>query len=169
MLRLIIFLFTVIILCSTPSAYAKTLYTDKGEVPGSSNNNIEDEAKRGLEEILDIWRDGKYDDLYERTFNNGKHTKEAFINKLKSASHKPACCGEKIQDVRVTVKNSDSVAIKAKLGLEAPGTGTEFSTKPYKLVKEDGVWKMSMSDILSLAGSSKKKAAAKAVHHHRKK
>lgn len=166
MLRLAVSMIAIIIFSSTPSAQAKTLYTDKGEVPVASSTNIEDEAKRGLEEVLDIWRDGKYDDLYERTFNNGRHSKESFIKIISSTSRKPACCWEKMQDVKVTVKNNDSVAIKAKLGLEAPGIGTEFSTKSYKLVKEDGVWKMSMSEILSLAGSSKKKASKA---HHKKK
>lgn len=150
-------LLAFIMLCSTQSAQAKTLHTDKGDVSVARSSDIEGDARRGLEEILDIWRDGKYDSLYERIFNNGRHSKESFIKIIYSTSRKPACCWEKMQDVKVTVKSSDSVAIKAKLGLEAAGIGTEFSTKSYKLVKEDGVWKMSLSDILSLAGSSKKK------------
>lgn len=150
-------LLLVISFCSTQSAQAKTLHTDKGGVSVAKSSDIEGDARRSLEEILDIWRDGRYDSLYERTFNSGRHSKESFISKVKSASRKPACCWEKMQDVKVTVKNSDSAAIRAKLGLEAAGTGTEFSTKSYTLVKEDGVWKMSMSDILSLAGSSKKR------------
>lgn len=148
MIRPAVSLLAFIILCSTQSAQAKTLHTEKGEVSVASSSDIEGEARRGLEEILDIWRDGKYDDLYERIFNNGRHSKESFTKRISNASRKPACCGEKMQDVKVTVKNSDSVAIRAKLGLEAAGIGTEFSTKSYTLVKEDGVWKMSMSDIL---------------------
>ena len=56
----------------------------------------------------------------------------------------------------------DSTAkVHARLGLEGGG-GTEYKTRSFKLVKEEGVWLMNRNDIVSLAeGGAKKK--------HRKK
>lgn len=167
MWRFAVLLFTFVIFCSTQSAQAKTEYTDKGEVPVVSNGNIEDEAKLGLDETLDVWRDGKYDLLFERTHSRGKHTKESFIKTLSNTSRKPACCWEKMQDVKVTVKSNQSVTLTAKIGIEEMGRSTAFTTRSLKLVKEDGAWRMSISDILSLAGGSKKKGAK--AHHKKKK
>ncbi len=114
------------------------------------------EARQGLEEILDLWRDGKYAELYERTTESGKETKERFINRLIAAPLKPACCWEKMQDVRVTVKKENVVAIRAKIGLEG-GVANEYKTRSFKLMKEDGVWKISQTDILNIAGATKAK------------
>ncbi len=113
-----------------------------------------DEAKRGFEEILDLWREGKFAELYERT-SGGKETKESFSAKLSTAPLKPACCWEKMQDVTVSPKGPNSVEIKARLGFEGGG-GTEFKTRSFRLGKESGVWRIPRSDILSLASVKKK-------------
>jgi len=60
-----------------------------------------------------------------------------------------------MQDVGVSVRNGSSVVIKAKLGLDAPGE-MEYKTKSFKLYKEDGVWRIAASELLSLAEARKK-------------
>jgi hypothetical protein len=77
---------------------------------------------------------------------------------LAAAPLKPACCWEKMQDVTVSVKGDSTVMVRAKVGLEG-GMKNESKTRAFKLVKEDGVWKMSQADILSLSGAAKKKTA----------
>src|SRR5512137_436337 len=64
---------------------------------------LEAEVRRGFEEILDLWRDGRYDDLYARTRPGGKITRESFRARLAAAPLRPACCWEKLQDVTVRV------------------------------------------------------------------
>ena len=130
------------------SAQGKHRYLPDGE--------LQAEARKGFEQILDLWRDGKYGELYERTTGNGKETRERFAAKLADAPLKPACCWEKMQDVAVSVKQVDVVTIRARIGLEG-GMETEYRTRSFKLVKEDGVWKASRSDLLALSGDSKKK------------
>jgi len=117
--------------------------------------NVRTEAVRGFEEMLDLWRDGKFEELYNRTLISGKETKESFVSRMSSARLKPSCCWEKMQDVGVSVRNGSSVVIKAKLGLDAPGE-MEYKTKSFKLYKEDGVWRIAASELLSLAEAKKK-------------
>ena len=128
----------------------------QGKSPYLSDVALQAEARQGFEQILDLWRDGKFGELYERTISSGKETKERFVARLAGATLKPACCWEKMQDVRVSAKKENAVMVRAKVGLEGGG-GTEYKTRSFKLVKEDGVWKISQSDILALSGGSKKK------------
>jgi len=116
---------------------------------------IRSEAVAGFEKILDLWRDGRFEELYDRTLISGKETKESFVSRMSSARLKPSCCWEKMQDVGVSVRNGSSVVIKAKLGLDAPGE-MEYKTKSFKLYKEDGVWRIAASELLSLAEARKK-------------
>ena len=130
------------------SVQGKSRYLPDGELQG--------EARKGFEQILDLWRDGKYGELYDRTTGSGKETRERFVSRLADAPLKPACCWEKMQDVTVSAKQADAVTIRARIGLEG-GMGTEYKTRSFKLLKEDGVWKVSRSDILALSGDAKKK------------
>jgi len=82
---------------------------------------VRSEAVRGFEEILDLWRDGNFGELYSRTLISGKDTRESFVRRMATSSLKPSCCWEKMQDVAVSIKSPASVVIRAKLGLDAPG------------------------------------------------
>ncbi len=124
--------------------------------PNPPEEELQTEARQGFEQILDLWRDGKYGELYERTIKSGRDTKEHFIAVLDSAPLKPACCWEKMQDVQVTVKKANTVMLHAKVGLEGV-VESGYKTRSFKLVKEDRVWKVSRSDILALASASKKR------------
>jgi len=61
-----------------------------------------------------------------------------------------------MQDVSVSVKKEDAVSVRARIGLEG-AVEKEYKTRSFKLVKEDGVWKVSQADILSLSGATKTK------------
>jgi hypothetical protein len=140
---------TVALLASLVSSLqGKDLYLPDAEMQG--------EARKGFEEILDLWRDGKYGELYDRTTGSGKGSREQFSARLAGAPVRPACCWEKMQDVTVSAKHADAVTVKARIGLEG-GTGNEYRTRSFMLVKQDGVWKASRSDILALSGDGKKK------------
>lgn len=152
-MRLFVFILVVIssMVCIYP-AFAKNAYVSSVE--------IQAEVQRSFGEILDLWRDGRHGELYDRTIAGGKGSKEQFTKKLSAASRKPACCWEKMQEVKVQVKNDNSATLRAKVGLE--GTqGTEYVTRSFKLQKDDGIWCISQTDILSLAGEGKKGRASK--------
>jgi len=133
-----------------------TICPVQGKTPYLPDEELKTQARQGFEQILDLWREGKYGDIYERTTLSGKETKERFTARLAAAPLKPACCWEKMQDVTVSAKGDSAVMVRAKVGLEGGG-GTEFKTRSFKLVREDGMWKMSQADILTLSGAAKKK------------
>jgi hypothetical protein len=113
------------------------------------------EVRQDLEATLDLWRDGRFEDVYRRSVESGRHSKEYFVNHMAAAPRKPACCWEKLQDAVVTLKGDRRATLKARFGFDT-GTGTEFITKSIKLQRDDGVWKVVMSDLLTLSGTSKK-------------
>ena len=120
----------------------------------------EQEVLRDFEQILDLWRDGRYDDLYERT-TGGKDSKELFAKKLASAPRKPACCWEKIQEPHVSLKGERAALLRARLGFEGSIPGTQFVTKGIQMKKEGGIWTISQSELFSLANFSKRRAIYK--------
>ena len=152
MRRLVFLLMMTIVMVATCPALGKTPYLTEEE--------LQTEARQGLEQILDLWRAEKYGDIYERTISSGKETKERFMERLAAATLKPACCWEKMQDVKVTVKGDSAAVVRARVGLEG-SVETTSKTRSFKLVKEDGVWKISQTDILALSGAVKKKTAHK--------
>jgi len=147
MKRLTMLFATVMLLLTATSLWAGSSIADA--------EGIRSEAVRGMEEILDLWRDGNFGELYNRTLISGKDTKESFTRRMASASLKPSCCWEKMQDVAVSVKSQTGVVLRARLGLDAPGE-MEYKTKSFKLYKEDGVWRIARSDILALAEAKAK-------------
>jgi hypothetical protein len=152
MRRVVLLVMLAVSICTVCPAQGRTSYLSDDEVKAG--------AERGLGEILELWHNKKFDDLYERTLAGGKQTRKAFVGRLAAAPHRPACCWQQMQDVKVTVKNDDNVVIRAKIGLEGVGDA-EYRTGSFKLRKEDGIWRISRSDILSLAGATKKKGHRK--------
>jgi hypothetical protein len=120
----------------------------------------EQEVLRDFEQILDLWHDGKYYDLFERTATS-RESREQFAKRLASAPRKPACCWEKMQEPRVTLKSATAAVVRVRLGFEGSLPGTEYVTKGIKMKKEDGVWMISQADLFSLANLSKKRARYK--------
>ncbi|ABB30590.1 hypothetical protein GeomeDRAFT_0938 [Geobacter metallireducens RCH3] len=115
------------------------------------------EARQSLEDILDTWRDGNYELLYDRTSVSGRESREGFARKLAKASRRPACCWEKLQEVTVSARSGDTVTVRGRFGLDGGPGGTEYATRSVRLVREDGVWKASRADILSLAGEKRRR------------
>lgn len=150
MQKLLVLAVLMLLLCGGFPVLAKV-----SVMPGE---DVQSEARRGFEEILDLWRDGRQEELYRRTIASGKHSLQSFVGKLASCDHRPACCWEKMQDVTITVKDAGKVIVHAKIGMEGHNGSTIYVTKKFKLEKEDGCWRISQADILALAGSGKKKA-----------
>jgi hypothetical protein len=127
-----------------------------GKTAHLPEEQIRSEAERAFGEIMELWHEKKFDALYDRTRSTGRLTRKGFADRLAAARHRPVCCWQMVQDVRVTVKNDDNVVIRAKIGLEGIGDA-EYRTGTFKLRRVAGVWRASRSDILSLAGGGKKK------------
>ncbi len=121
------------------------------------DTDMQSEVSAGFGEILDLWRDGRYEDLYLRTARPGKQSRESFLDRLSSCGRRPACCWEKLQDVSVTAKGTAGAVVHARVGMEGRDGKREYVTRRFNMVKEGGFWKISMSDILSLMKEGRKK------------
>jgi hypothetical protein len=152
MKKLALVVMLTVLFGGTVTTWGRTVYQPEDEIRA--------DAERAFGEILQLWHDKKFDDLYDRTLSGGKLTRKGFTGKLAVAPHQPVCCWQMMQEVRVTVKNDDNVAIRAKIGLEGIGD-TEYRVGSFKLKRVAGVWRASRSDILSLAGAGKKKRYTK--------
>ncbi|HBA88946.1 MAG TPA: hypothetical protein DCZ75_13475 [Geobacter sp.] len=126
----------------------------KGSSRAAGTGSVsEQEVLHDLEQTLDLWRDGRYDEVANRS-SGGKDSNETISKKLASAPRKPACCWEKIQNAQVSLKSDRTAVVHARLGFESSVPGTQFVTKGIGMKKEHGVWTISRSDLLSLADFS---------------
>ncbi len=128
------------------------------KTPRTGHGGWQIDAEAGFGEILDLWRSASYDELWQRTISTGRQSKESFVRRLSSSGHRPACCWEKMQDVTVTASDDRWATLQAKVGLEGTDGSMEYATKRFRMVYEDGLWKISMMDVLSLADKGKKKS-----------
>lgn len=111
-----------------------------------------------MSETLDIWRDGRYDQLFERLAHRGKTSREAFVKKMRDSSIRPACCWQKMENFKVLSEKRTEATVYVKLGLEGTMNSSDSSTREFKMTHEQGLWKMQLADVLSIAEVSGKKA-----------
>lgn len=135
-------------------------------VPVISAESPPEELQQAMSDTLEMWRDGRYDQLFESLSHRGKTSKEQFVKKMKSAEIKPACCWQKIENFKVLNEKRTEATVYAKVGLEGSTPNTpESSTREFKLSHDSNSWKMQMNDIVALSGITVKKKGAK---KHRK-
>lgn len=113
--------------------------------------------EKSVSETLDLWREGSYEQLFERLTRRGKTSRESFVNKMRDTSIRPACCWQKMENFKVLNEKRTEATVYVKIGLEGTPNAAESSTREFKLTHEGGVWKMQLSDIFSIAGVTGKK------------
>jgi|GEM_PF-7047679 len=118
---------------------------------------------------LDLWRDNRVDQLYDRLVNRGNMPKAQFAEKLQATSIRPACCWQKLDGFEVLFENSSGATVTAKIGIEVTDyiiarksntvaksfTSVEYITREFRLLNEGGLWKMQLNDILSLRDAAR--------------
>lgn len=119
--------------------------------PHVVRQQVMDDARRGFEELLDLWRGESYEALYHRLVHSSGSDIMKFADQMNHSGRKPACCWEKLQDVSTTYVDGSRVDLSARLGIEVEGVGTRFVTRTFSLVKEGGVWKIPEADVIFLA------------------
>ncbi|HEY6008846.1 MAG TPA: hypothetical protein VIU40_11030 [Geobacteraceae bacterium] len=122
-----------------------------GPVVGADYGSAATEARRGFEEILDLWRAENYEGLFARLEHPPGKGWEYFAQRIVYASRLPACCWEKLQEVKVTAIDADNVIINARVGFEVEGVGTRYVVQEFHLHRSGGIWKLPLSVILDLA------------------
>ena len=120
-------------------------------VTGFCGESTEENARQGFEQILDLWRAENYEGLYMRLTHPPEQGWDYFAGRIVYASRIPACCWEKLQEVKLTIIGKDRVTINAMVGMEVEGVGTRFVTRDFVMQRSGGIWKLPIRDILDLS------------------
>jgi len=113
--------------------------------------------EKSLSETLDLWRESRFDLLYERLSHRGKMSKEKFVVRMRESSIKPACCWQKLEHFKLLNEKKSEATVYAKIGLEHGSGRIESVTREFRFSHDSGAWKMQMNDIAGLAEVSGKK------------
>lgn len=129
--------------------------------------------EQSMSETLDLWRAGRYEQLFDRLAHRGRTSREAFVKKMADSAVRPACCWQKLENFKVLHEKQTEATVYATLGLEGTMISSDSSTREFKLTHEEGLWKMQLADVLSIAGvngkksrHSTKKVRSSSSHHH---
>lgn len=129
--------------------------------------------EQSMSETLDLWRAGRYEQLFDRLAHRGKTSREAFVSKMSDSAVRPACCWQKLENFKLLNEKKTEATVYATVGLEGTMISSDSSTREFKLTHEEGLWKMQLADVLSIAGvtgkksrHSTKKIRNSSPHHH---
>lgn len=125
-------------------------------MPVSADENAS-VLEQSMSETLDLWRDGRYEQLFDRLTHRGKTSRESFVKRMADTKIRPACCWQKMENFKVLNEKRTEATVYVKVGLEGSPHGAESNTREFKLTHEGGIWKMQLSDILSISGVTGKK------------
>ena len=98
--------------------------------------------EQSMSETLDLWREGRYEQLFERLAHRGRTSREVFVKKMRDTSIRPACCWQKMENFRVLNEKRTEATVYVKVGLEGTAAPSGSSTREFKLTHEEGIWKM---------------------------
>lgn len=113
--------------------------------------------QQSMSDTLDLWREGRYEQLYERLSHRGKTSKEQFVARMRDSARRPACCWQKMENFKVLNEKRTEATVYVKIGLEGTPSPVESVTRDFKLSHDSQSWKMQLSDIFDLAGAGAKK------------
>ncbi len=135
---------------------------------GSANAaETESPLEKSMSDILDTWREGRYEQLFEQLAHRGKTSREIFVKKMRESTTRPACCWQKMEHFKVLNEKRTEATVYVTIGLEGTPNTAESTTREFKLTHQEGVWKMQLADVFSIAGVSGKKGTAMKRHSKR--
>jgi len=142
--RKIILLFTILLVIPA-SLFSADLTPGEKRRIGSS-------AEEALKEVIFLWKDGKYEELYEYGYrtNQVSLSKEKFIKRMRNKPWELATSWETIRDVETDVVSLRSVYVRAKLGFRKKSGGeTKFVTETFQMTMEGDRWRTGLYKIIS--------------------
>ena len=116
-------------------------------------NKIEGDVIESVKTILYLWKDGKYDVLYDHGDQKSRMAinKEDFEHRMKKKVIGLASSWETIWDIQVEVKSATLAYATVRIGLKPKGGGeTKFRTEIYRMSFENGMWKINLMKILNV-------------------
>jgi hypothetical protein len=137
------------------------LLAGTGSVSAAETESL---LERSMSDTLDVWREGRYEQLFEQLAHRGKTSRETFVNKMRESTTRPACCWQKMEKFKILNEKNSEATVYVKIGLEGTPGCAESMTREFKLTHQEGVWKMQLADIFSVAGVTGKKGSGTKRH-----
>ncbi len=124
----------------------------RGKTPSADVDETKRLAERDFDSIINLWRDEKYEELYEYGIlsSHVRISKEGFIRGMKQKKFKLMCCGDAAREIDAIYKSPTVVYVKAKIGYKNHINKVAFRHETFKLVFEDGKWRTDIMQILKL-------------------
>jgi hypothetical protein len=113
--------------------------------------------EQAVSATLDLWREGHFEQLYERLSHRGTVSRERFVQRMRESAIRPACCFQKMEGFRVLSEKRTEATVYVTIGLEGPPGSAGASTREFRLSHDGGEWKMRLSDVAALANITAKK------------
>ncbi|MFZ4859864.1 MAG: hypothetical protein ACOYL3_26130 [Desulfuromonadaceae bacterium] len=117
-----------------------------------------------MSDTLDTWREGRYEQLFDQLAHRGKTSRETFVKKMQESTIRPACCWQKMEHFKILNEKRTEATVYVKIGLEGTPNADASMTREFKMTHMEGVWKMQLADVLSIAGATGKKGTKKRGH-----
>jgi hypothetical protein len=133
---------------SPPKKEVKKGHPEKQQV---NKNRVESDAADALMALVMLWKEEKYEALYEYGTDRNKTaiSKEKFVQRMKHESGGLASSWETLRDVDARFKSPTLVYVTAKIGHRAKTGGTvKFRTETYEMKLEKGIWKTDLSKFM---------------------
>ena len=116
-----------------------------------NKDRIEGDVVESVKTIFSLWKDGKYNELYDRGDQKSRRaiSREDFEHRMKKKGIGLASSWETLRDIQVDVESATLAYAKVKIGFKPKRGGeTIFRTETYRLSFEKGVWKIGLQKIL---------------------
>jgi len=120
---------------------------------GSNKNRIEGDVVESIKTILSLWKNGRYDLLYDWGDQKSRAAvnREDFEHRMRKKGIGLSSSWETMQDIQVDVKSATLAYTTVKIGYKLIREGeTKFRTETYRMSLEKGMWKISLAKLLSV-------------------
>jgi hypothetical protein len=140
-----------------------------GTATQSDDVRLTHEAEQTFKTIVALWKDERFTELYDygRTESKQLISKQDFIRLMKYSNVRLQCCWAMVNNVKGIASSLTEVYVKATLGYEyfssteVPSSSSQthrwtatstFKEETFLLNRENGDWKIDLSDILATGG-----------------
>jgi hypothetical protein len=116
-----------------------------------NKNRIEGDVVESVKAILSLWKNGKYNELYDHGDQKSRRAirREDFERRMRKKGIGLASSWETLRDIQVDVESATLAYATVRIGLKPERGGeTKFRTETYRLPFEKGMWKINLEKIL---------------------
>ena len=129
----------------------------KGKLAGKEKerinvNKIEGDVIESVKTIISLWKDGKYQALYDHGDQKSRMAVNGarFEHRMAKKGISLASSWETIRDIEVEVKSATLAYATVKIGFKPTRGGeTKFRTETYRMSLERGKWKINLTKLLT--------------------